>query len=722
MLFFSRLGTAGADFEPNNSVSQAREITAGFYHISGTGEDWYRIQANPGMMQLVMTPRSGTDVNMVLHNSKLQVVAGNFLVDEESIAYEVSASDTYYLKIYSPGSTRSDYTLSIELPRGSWSKVLDFGPVRDVSVALFDIDNDGKDEIFIGTSKGLDGNLNEIRPAGLICLEDTGEIKWTKSFPAIDGPDPQTGIVYRTTSVSTAPVFSDITGDGRMNIIVGVGGDSFGETGLNIVGQPGDKGGVYALDDNGEIIWFNQSLDTIGGDLNNGEGRPDGVYGTPLVFDIDQDNVKEVIYGGWDQSLWILDGPTGGTEVRVHLADTIWSSPCVADVNNDGLFEVLISADISANTDAQTSTGGIFHIISADGTQNIPGFDQPVGNPGYTDLRGKAEEQVLWSSPTAADLDQDGTLEIIYGTGNYIQQKPIGEYIRVWEHNGEPKFKLLTQGRTFAAPLVTDIDNDGDLEILAVTLEGYLYCWDHQGYQLFATQVQTFPGKSGQPIFCKTIAVDLDGDHKLEIILSQGSQMIVLDSRGVQLTSPHDMEYIFELFKGSPAVKDIDGDLQVDLISGGNTSAKDQAMVFRWNSPLEHTGNSIVYGAYQSRQSLHNIRDFVGRFYKTVLGRTADAAGLNDWVDRLNTGVNAGADVARGFIFSQECVNLNLSDPDYLNVLYTAFFNRRPDSGGYALWEENLKNGMDREEVLEGFIYSEEFFNLSRSYSILPVK
>lgn len=721
MVFLGCMGVAQADFEPNNSMGQAQALSRGTYQVSGTGEDWFSIQVNPGLLQVVMTPQAGTDINMVLYNSTLQVVAANYSSNSESIAYKVSATDTYYLKIFPTASSWSEYTLSLDLPQGSWSKTLDFGPVRDVSIALFDIDNDGKDEIFIGTSKGLDANLNEIRPAGLICLEDTGEIKWTKTFPAIDGPDSQTGITYNTTSVSTTPVFSDITGDGEMNIIVGVGADSFGEAGPTVVGQPGDKGGLYALDANGHIVWFHQSLDTIGGTTNSGDGRPDGVYGAPVVFDIDKDNVKEVIFGGWDQSLWILDAPTGLIKMQVHLADTIWSSPFIADVNNDGQFEILISADITANADAQTETGGIFHIISADGTQNLPGFDQPVGNSTYIDLRGKAEEQALWSSPTAADIDGDGNLEIIYGTGNYFHDNR-GEYIRVWEHNGEPKFKLLTQGRTLASPLVVDIDNDGDLEILAATLEGNLYCWDHQGYQVFVTPVKTYLNQSGQPIFSTPVAVDLDGDHNLEIIVSQGSQMIVVDSQGMQITSPNSHEYIFELFKGSPGVKDIDGDLQVDMISGGNTSSKDQAMVFRWASPLAHTGSTINYGAYQSRQSLHNIQNFVGRFYQTVLNRTAEAAGLNDWVDRLNTGINAGADVARGFIFSQECTNRDLSDADYLEVLYTAFFNRQPDAGGYAQWEENLKNGMDRAEVLDGFIYSQEFYNLSRSYSILPVK
>ncbi|WP_289020736.1 FG-GAP-like repeat-containing protein [Desulfobacter postgatei] len=719
LLAFSE--TARADYEPNDTSAQAKTLTTGIYTIRGNGEDWFKVQLNPGVITLTMISLGEYDANMVLYNDDLVVVAANFSSGTETISYTLSASDTYYINVFSavPGKS-STYDLDISLPEGSWSKKLNFGPARDVSLAVYDIDNDGKDEIFIGTSKALDNRLNEIRPAGLICLEDDGSIKWSVSFPALDGSDSQTGISYNTTSVSTPPVFSDITGDGHIDILVGVGADTFAEAGADVSGQPGDKGGVYALDASGSIIWFHQSLDTIGGTNNQGDGRPDGVYGAPVVFDIDRDGVKEVIFGSWDQSLWILDGPTGTPEVQVHLADTIWSSPCITDVNNDGTFEILISADITTNTDAGTSTGGIFHVISADGSQNIPGFDQPVGNPSYTQLRGKYEEQTLWSSPVAADIDQDGYVEIIYGTGNYFHDTR-GSYIKVWEHDGTLKYQLDTQGRTLASPLVVDLDNDGYDDIVAATLDGYIYAWNYLGQQMFAVQPQTYPGTSGQPIFSSPVVADLDGDSRPELIFSQGANLNIIDYTGTQVNSADSMDYIFELFKGSPVVKDIDGDSQLEMISGGNTSDKDQAEVFRWISPLDGSESCTTTWQYQNRQSLHNIQAFTSRFYETVLNRDADAAGLNFWTDSLCTGIRAGADVAFGFVFSQESMDRNLDDTAFINMLYSAFFDRIPGSGEAEGWVTELATGATREGVLNGFIYSQEFNNLCRNYSILPV-
>ncbi len=592
----------------------------------------------------------------------------------------------------------------------NWEKVLDFGPIRDVSIALYDIDNDGKDEIFIGTSKGLDANLNEIRPAGLICLEDDGTVKWTRSFPAMDSVDPQTGIQYNTTSVSTTPFFSNISGDSNMEILIGVGGDAIGEA-AGVVGQPGDKGGIYALDSHGNILWFHQSLDTIGGSANVGDGRPDGVYGSPIVYDLDKDGSREVIYNGWDQYTWILDAKSGQEKLKVHLLDTLWSTPKIADVNNDKQVEILITGDITANANAQTQTGGIFHILSPNGEQNIAGFDQPIGNPIYPTLKGKWEEQPLWSSPIAYDIDGDGFLEIAYGTGNYFTDGR-GEYIKVWNHDGSEKFTLHTQGRTFATPLFADINNDGAMEIVAGTLDGYIYAWDRNGQQIFATSI------TANPIFNAPIAVDINNDGNLEIIYVDGAQITILNASGQRVNN--DLDYVVEFYKGSPAVKDIDNDGTLDLISGGTTYAKDQAVVRKWN--LSGSSTDAKVGRNQYIGSNKNLQDFTKRFYKEILNRDAEAAGLNYWTDELTTGILAGADLAVSFIDSQEFQDRNLNNDQYLTVLYRAFFNRESDASGYNEWLSQLNNGTSRADILHGFLYSDEFSNLCRSYNIRATK
>ena len=122
----------------------------------------------------------------------------------------------------------------------------------------------------------------------------------------------------------------------------------------------------------------------------------------------------------------------------------------------------------------------------------------------------------------------------------------------------------------------------------------------------------------------------------------------------------------------------------------------------------------------EPRDLYPNITKFVARFYKECLGRTADAAGLNQWVGDLQSGKTTGAKVAYGFVFSKEFVNKKVSNGTYVTILYTAFFNRTPDKAGYDSWVKKLNNGTDRKTVLAGFVNSKEFADLAAKYGIQP--
>ena len=595
-----------------------------------------------------------------------------------------------------------------------------YGPIRAVSVALYDIDDDGKDEIFVGTSKALDGTWNEIRPAGLIVLEDDNTIKWAATFPAFSGPDPDTGLTYTTSSIGSRPVFGDINGDGEIEIVVAVGGDIYAEI-PGVVGQPGDLGGVYALDIYGNTLWFHQSLDAIGGSPQ--DGRPDGVYSTPALADMDGDGIKDVVYGGWDQRLHVLNGSTGEELPGwpLLLLDTIWSSPVVWDLDHDGSTEILIGADISANAQLGTQTGGIFHVVNSAGEQDILGFDQLLANPLETRLRGKFEEQTLWSSPVLGDWDDDGDPEIAYGTGNYLIG--VGEYVRVWNYDGTDGYQLPTIGRTFATPAFADLDGNGTLELIATTLEGYVHAWDNTGTELFATQTYPFSASGMSiPIFSAPLAVDLDGDGALEIIYSQGAELVIVDATGNQLTTPDTREYVMTMFLASPAIGDIDGDGRLDIISGGNTPGHDSGIVLRFQyNNLTDNGVDYRYARRQFRESgAPRVRNFVTRFYEDCLGRAPDPDGLDNWVTDLKTGIRAGSSVAEGFIFSQEYFNRNRTDSEFLDDCYNAFFGREPDAPGKANWLAELTRGVSRRSVLNGFTYSLEFTNLAKRFGIIP--
>ena len=112
------------------------------------------------------------------------------------------------------------------------------------------------------------------------------------------------------------------------------------------------------------------------------------------------------------------------------------------------------------------------------------------------------------------------------------------------------------------------------------------------------------------------------------------------------------------------------------------------------------------------------VRNFVARMYEVALNRRYETAGLEDWTGQLLRHENDGAGIAWGFIMSDEFIERNLSDEDYVDTLYHTFFNRDPDAGGRSGWLESLDLGNARDFVLAGFVNSDEFTNLCAEYGV----
>ena len=119
----------------------------------------------------------------------------------------------------------------------------------------------------------------------------------------------------------------------------------------------------------------------------------------------------------------------------------------------------------------------------------------------------------------------------------------------------------------------------------------------------------------------------------------------------------------------------------------------------------------------ESRDQNYNVTRFVARNYTEFLGRTYDVDGLNDWSGRINSGYGM-ENVAYGFVFSQECINMNLSNSDYIKMLYRGIFGRSYDDAGLNDWVNQLNNGSSRETVFWGFANSQEFANMVASYGL----
>lgn len=112
------------------------------------------------------------------------------------------------------------------------------------------------------------------------------------------------------------------------------------------------------------------------------------------------------------------------------------------------------------------------------------------------------------------------------------------------------------------------------------------------------------------------------------------------------------------------------------------------------------------------------VTKFIVRSYRLCLNREADASGLNGWCDAILSGRNTAKEAAHGFVFSNEFLKKNLSDREYIKVLYRVFMDREADGGGLAAWEKVLREGKSREHVFNGFADSSEFRKICQSYGI----
>ena len=127
-------------------------------------------------------------------------------------------------------------------------------------------------------------------------------------------------------------------------------------------------------------------------------------------------------------------------------------------------------------------------------------------------------------------------------------------------------------------------------------------------------------------------------------------------------------------------------------------------------------GTPGTTGNYRDKN--YNISAFVYRMYEKVLGRTAEAAGVEGWCKRILANKETAADLVAGFFFSPEFLKKGLSNEEFVKTAYRALFDREGDSSGIKNWTAKLNSGISRKEVLAGFVASKEFTTLCGKYGI----
>jgi hypothetical protein len=443
------------------------------------------------------------------------------------------------------------------------------GYVMHSSPTLADLNGDGTLEIVVGTLQS-----QEVASVPyLSVLNSNGTVRWERQ---VEG------------HINSSPAVGDINGDGYLEIVVGLCDDH----NLPL------SGGVVAYDRNGNRLWKVTTLD------RNGNGRADGVFPSPSIADVNNDGIPEVIFGAWDMRMYVVRG-TDGVALRgtgttpfnywpAEMLDTIWSSPAIADLNNDGKLEIIFGGDISYNPAAGTQNGGLLRVFNhdaVDGPKPFPGFNTLYGTicsggPCPTDIGhyGKYMDQSLYSSPAVGDINNDGKLEIVIGSGRAFDPTTYGKWVKVYDNQGNLLRTLTTDGVVFGSPTLADLNGDGYLDIIVGTERlnqgspppGTLYAWSGRDFSLLWSIAPKNVVGQNLLITSSPVVADIDPTNAgPEILFGLGPEICVVSASGQQLTADNVSSPKPTLWMGlspvanSPAVADIDRDGFLEIVAAG---------------------------------------------------------------------------------------------------------------------------------------------------------
>lgn len=320
-----------------------------------------------------------------------------------------------------------------------------------------------------------------------------------------------------------------------------------------------------------------------------------GFFSSPAAADLDGDGRLEIIEGA-DLGLvyaFSEDGKVLPGWPR-KIGDVVWSSPTIVP-GKDNTSLIAIASD------------HFCYLLRPDGT-DAPGWPQRIENwadatAAYADgvlvltsltrwgetggtlyawtLDGKPlpnfpiqTKMDIDSSPTLVDLNQDGSLEVIFGDDEGLLHA-VG-LSDAKEISGWP---VATQGTVEASAAIADLNLDGQLEVVMGSWDSRLYVVNARGEAL-----KGFPFVAKDQFIAQAALADLDGDRKSEIIVpSKDGFLYGLRSDGTAAPG-------FPIPLGAPSfsspwVGDLDKDFFLDIVVG----AANGLHIIRSVAPLGET-------------------------------------------------------------------------------------------------------------------------------------
>jgi outer membrane protein assembly factor BamB len=356
------------------------------------------------------------------------------------------------------------------------------------SPTVWDVDDDGQSEIIIAYSAPDDR---------LACVSCAGEVEWT--YPPLS----ETPLVD---DVVSTPMVYDIDGDWLSEIVFGTA-DGFlycidGRGTLEWSVQMAVVGPVVSWDATGDGLYelfFGgrderiHSLDHLGNTIWESPPLGGGVGGAPVLWDLDQDGSTELIAGSEVGNVYCLGAEQAMEKWRFMVDAPINTTPVVVDANQDGEYEVMFG-----NED------GEYFCISFYGTE----------------LWRFTTGSSIRMSPSVGDVDGDGNKEVVLMNDNmlYCVDTMMGA--------DEWTFQPANPWAAGNQMVLGDVTGDGRVDI--VTGRDPLYVLDGNGVVQTMFSPSALASLQVAPAIC-----DLDNDGEVEIVAKfHGDDLYVLTTGG----------------------------------------------------------------------------------------------------------------------------------------------------------------------------------------------
>lgn len=244
-----------------------------------------------------------------------------------------------------------------------------------------------------------------------------------------------------------------------------------------------------------------------------------------------------------DDSVDVRGWANCGSEHRPNFAD---SAPAIMDLNGDSVLETVVVGNVyNCGTSPYTSLYQMPFVFNADRTRWAgSGYDWtsiPPPGPGSAPLSEDYNRiESALPNPVVADLDGDRTMEILFAS---YDGKLHAYWLDKTEHGSWP-YAVTQSGEGFvrfaSEPIVADLDGNGTAEVLFGSWPekggnrvGRLHILDYRGNVLQQVDLPgAFSGDWNGILGAPTLA-NIDGDADLELVAgSAHSGLIAYDIPG----------------------------------------------------------------------------------------------------------------------------------------------------------------------------------------------